>query len=433
MGMRRLLDYSIRYGLAAMVALSLFLSFKIWTKPANSTHKETKKDQTEVVQKKSRSEVFLPTKLIYHHVDDQDSLSYREGLISNIQQKLKKFNYDSLEELAGGEATFQRIKTQRHAVELTYPQPLPLKLYQEVFELPIADIDSLKDDVMIDGVMISIADNYLYLLNHVDMTVYRTKMMGDFPSITAEFRDEDNVFFDVDFDSENVGQIYYVNEDIQLKKYSYIATVQPFTIFTEAFFNQSAEVYSKSNTENVELTNAEGEFLNVNAETGEINYRGKLKEAADADANIYDSSFHYVESTGNVLGNIRFFGAQDDTVIYRNYVEGFPVFGDYTKGRMSVTVQNQNVTVTTNEETLLVPIPSDETVRLEPTRTVLQQLLDHGADITKIHDLQIGYEWQLNTETKQVVDLNPAWYVKYDGIWDSVAVIEEKLSEGVAG
>lgn len=286
---------------------------------------------------------------------------------------------------------------------------------------------------MIDGVMISIADNYLYLLNHVDMTVYRTKMMGDFPSITAEFRDEDNVFFDVDFDSENVGQIYYVNEDIQLKKYSYIATVQPFTIFTEAFFNQSAEVYSKSNTENVELTNAEGEFLNVNAETGEINYRGKLKETADADANIYDSSFHYVESTGNVLGNIRFFGAQDNTVIYRNYVEGFPVFGDYTKGRMSVTVQNQNVTVTTNEETLLVPIPSDETVRLEPTRTVLQQLLDHGADITKIHDLQIGYEWQLNTETKQVVDLNPAWYVKYDGIWDSVAVIEEKLSEGVAG
>ena len=96
------------------------------------------------------------------------------------------------------------------------------------------------------------------------------------------------------------------------------------------------------------------------------------------------------------------------------------------KGRLEVGVSNKTVFVRTNQETIQVPIPSEETVTLIPTEQLIENLTLAGVDLSLIDDIQIAYEWQTNAETKQVVDLVPIWYVKYEEIWYPAATLIEK-------
>ncbi|MEG2708979.1 MAG: two-component system activity regulator YycH, partial [Vagococcus sp.] len=233
-------------------------------------------------------------------------------------------------------------------------------------------------------------------------------------------------YLPVSLTPDNVAGIYYLKEEVKLKTYSYIVATQSFTTFTKAFFNQPNDLYSNE-SDNLNVFNGEGESLTIQSSTGEVNYFGKLKTSKNAKGNnIYFDTFQYVENLGSTLGTLRFFDSKEGDIIYRNYIEGFPVFGKNMKGRLEVGVQNKNVFVRTNQETIQVPIPSDETVTLIPTAELMDNLAVAGVDLSLIDDAQISYEWQANLETKQVVDLVPTWYIKYQDNWYPASALIEQ-------
>ena len=117
-------------------------------------------------------------------------------------------------------------------------------------------------------------------------------------------------------------------------------------------------------------------------------------------------------------------------MVYRNYVEGFPVFGDNMKGCLATTVQNKNVFIKANQDTLQIPLPSDDSVTLVPTQELVDHLKNQGADMSKIIDIQIGYKWEQNKETQQAIDLVPSWYIKYDDNWMTQEELEKILAKG---
>lgn len=66
----KIVDRVIRVGLIAMISLSLYLSFKIWTNSGNQ--EVAKSNMTNEVSQSLRqpSDVFLPTHLIYHDTQE---------------------------------------------------------------------------------------------------------------------------------------------------------------------------------------------------------------------------------------------------------------------------------------------------------------------------------------------------------------------------
>lgn len=65
---------------------------------------------------------------------------------------------------------------------------------------------------------------------------------------------------------------------------------------------------------------------------------------------------------------------------------------------------------------------------LPQTSDVLNELLMAGVKKEDIQGLQIGYTWHTNRETRQVVDLEPEWYVNYRGVWNNVPTVLHLLA-----
>ncbi|MEG0732579.1 MAG: two-component system activity regulator YycH [Vagococcus sp.] len=427
--MNQIGDKVVKISLIVLILLSLVLSWKIWTKPANRSLAEKGKDpSSELVQTKKMTEVYVPTKLFYHKEKDNLLYSNKETVINSLHNKLVALHYKSNEAL--GEKETREAFYALNSFNLLFPKELPVSVYESVYK---ADFKLPKElqEFNFNRIIYSFDTEKIYFVNASLKKSIAFDVKGDSKTLKDMVTNEKkNNYFPVTLEPENISGIYYMKDEIKLKTYSYIVATQSFTTFSKAFFDQSNDLYS-NDSENVNLSNAEGESLTIQADNGEVNYFGKLKsQESDSKNSFYFDTFPYVENIGNTLGTLRYFDVKDGDITYRNYIEGFPVFGQNMKGRLEVIVQNRNVFVRTNQEMIQIPIPSSETVTLMTTEDLMAELVSAGVDTSLINDAQIGYEWQTNAETKQAADLVPTWYIHYDGAWYSHNELVGKIEKG---
>ena len=215
-----------------------------------------------------------------------------------------------------------------------------------------------------------------------------------------------------------------------MKKYSYILASQPVTRFRNAFFNETEDIQTNEDSQDLTYTSKE-ERLFAEEKLGKIDFKGTLPEENKRDS-IYNQSFSYVKRLGTNMGNLRYFDRTKDSVNYRTFVEGFPVFSNDLKGQVDIRITNNDgaapsVTINTSVNTIQVPIPSEEEVTLESTEKLIKRLETAGAKKEKIQSAVIGYTWQTIEEVKQVVDLSPEWYVLYNNNWYTATDLVKQL------
>lgn len=428
MGMSQLKNRVLRYLLILMIILSLYLSFKIWVKPASRVALERNETVSDILHTKVITDVYLPTKLFYHKPNEASYLyTNKESTIASVQKKLVLFDFETARVVEIEKA--QKVLNNDNVFNLVYPSNLPISLFLEINQLPIV-LPENEADKQFNRITVSLEDKLLYFTGSEQDSAIEVPIDGDFDGLLHDLNAKNTIYYPVELSHDNVSNIYYLKENTKLKIYSYIVATQSFTTFSKGFFNESTDLYS-NNGEDLNLSNSEGESLTISSDTGEVTYFGKLKGTYTGQNNsLYYNTFEYVEGMGTSLGNMRYFSSSKDEVIYRNYVEGFPVFGPDMKGSLKTTVQRKNVYIKANQETLQVPIPSDETVELIPTSELVDNLISMGAKVEDVTDIQIGYSWRANMETKQAVDLVPEWYLRYKGSWITQSDLEKALNKG---
>lgn len=428
MGMSKMGENILKIGVICMVLLSLFLSWKIWTKPANRGFQDRTAKVKAVVQKKDMTEVYMPTKLFYHHgTGDHFLYTNKESTMTSLHEKIVSLEFDTSRTMTT--AQVESLTTQRDLFNLVYPSAIPASLFINMNNLSIT-LPRDSKNLMFNWLIMSLDDNKLYFVNYQNKSGVEIEFKGNIASITSILDAESNNYVNAFLPTDNVAGIYYLADSAKLKTYSYIIATQSFTTFSRGFFNQPNDLFSNEG-ENLSLSNSEGESLTIDSQTGEVNYFGKLKQNHSGSENsLYYDTFQYVEDMGTSLGNLRYFSDTSNEVVYRNYVEGFPVFGENMKGSLATTVQNKNVFIKANQDTLQIPLPSDDSVTLVPTQELVDSLKNQGVDMSKIMDIQIGYRWEQNKETQQAIDLVPSWYIKYDNMWRTQEELEKTLTKG---
>ncbi|MBP1042685.1 hypothetical protein I6N95_16840 [Vagococcus sp. BWB3-3] len=424
----------IRFGLVSMIVLSLFLSWKIWTNSGSKDLVDNSKNSESTMNMKQPKDVFSPVKLIYHDDQGKHFYSNKENLISSITKEVLRLSRERLTVYSEKDgARYLESQTKPNSFELVMGSPISLAYFLEINDQDVTR--GIEEDMSFQRLVVSLDEDVMYVLNDKNQQVYRIKFKGDLSEIRRLLRDTNNRFIEVLHEDSELPVFYQFIEDITLKKYSYILSTQSYTLFSQAFFDNPQEIMpndSNRNSRDVDLINAEGDSLKISYDTGEAQFSGRIKPETvlvNPTHNIYTDTFYYVQSIGNSMGTIRYFEGRGNKVTYRNFVEGFPIFSDHTKGRVEVTRNNQIIQVMTNQETIQVPIPSDEEVTLPNTERIVAQLEAAGIQRKELEDLQIGYTWEANQETKQVVDLVPEWYVKLDNYWDNVANVIQKAQE----
>lgn len=423
----------VRIGLILMIALSIYFSYAIWLSPAGKTSINVDETSSQVMESQNyrkTSDVFLPLHLTWIQATSLQETN-SENLISRFQTVVEGARFGRISELVSGNLEkFNQTKTIDEGVELTYNAPLLLSEYKDVFHLnfDISAITKGNDMPYFNRIQFDEKKDKVRFINYSDHTIYEASISIDWSDVEKELKATGTKWTEMKVEPSIMETQYDTKNSVKLKKYSYILSQQPYTVFRNAFFQKPDEV--KNNDESSDLIFYDrNETMSIHSETQVVDFRGENPE--EASGNIFSESFPYISKLGSSLGNLRYFDRKENKIDYRIFVEGFPVFGSDSKGQVGIEIGDDSggseVNIQTSLNTIQVPIPSDEEVELPNTEIVIQDLIDQGADKGKIQSIIVGYTWQNIKETNRVVDLLPEWYVKYQEQWYSVSELLARL------
>lgn len=421
----------VRYSLIAMVLISLILSWKIWTSPKALENEKNFFVSTNVLQERSPSDVFLPTAFVYRQ-ENQVNYSKKDSTINAIQKEINKMNFQSIELLQwGDEEAFFNLKEQGRTLELLYPDVFSFNYYIEIFQPD--SVLSLDFPIEFNSLLFSLDHHQMYLLTNEEYKIYEIILDEKLTAIEQILQQGNQEYLKASNRHEWLPHRYYLDEAIQLKKYSYILATQSYTTFSQAFFENTDDLYVQDDSLGLNLSNPENESLVINNDTREVTFVGKDQhEQNSIENNLYTKTFYYIARLGSSMGNLRYFSKNDTMVIYKNFVEGFPVMGDYDRGEIVVEITDfNNLEINANQDAIQIPIPSDEQVTLPSTLSMLQTLEEISFPMDEIENVQIGYTWKSMEEATQIVELSPAWYVKRKGEWMTVDEWQTRWKESV--
>lgn len=147
-------------------------------------------------------------------------------------------------------------------------------------------------------------------------------------------------------------------------------------------------------------------------------------------------------------GKIRFFQYNNtkQQVVYRRYIEGFPVFGrggmENDFGGTYLTIAKDGVLSRMQMSLVIAQTPVfDEMAekRLLNGSELIAHLDSIGYPINTIDNIELGYCWTKNLESdgleseesgaNTIVDFEPSWYIFTNGIWYNI----DELSDNQDG
>lgn len=419
----------IQVALVVSVLLSIYLSVNIWLSSSNrGPSTDITNTSALTVNERSILDTFQPLRLVKMQEGNAE-ITNNENLINNVQLEMEATSFGQISSVVNGnDGQFQEKSKLVNGIELLYESPFLLQEYVTIYKLSL-DLGNLlnKNNVTFSRIQIDFDKDKIRFLNYETKNIYETSIGINQKKILNLMNKEDLNFYKVSSGHDIADQQYYLSEDMQMKKYSYILASQPVTRFRNAFFNNLDGVDTNENSSELVYT-SDGETLTADEQLGTIYFRGTLMGEIEPTADIYSKSFIYVRKLGSSMGNLRYFDRSNGQINYRTFVEGFPVFSEYNKGQVRIGIENDENTVVINSsiDTIQIPIPSEETVTLKSTEALLKGFQNAQIDTTKIQSMVIGYTWQTIVETKQVVDLTPEWYVFYENEWYTEKELLEK-------
>lgn len=422
----KLSEKIIRVLLIFLIGLSLFLTYSIWLSPASKTpnvnSSTTKKVANNEQNFTKATEAFLPIRGIW----DRNGESYQtnsENLLATAQARLTESTYGQLQLVAEGESHFQDYLRLNDGLELNYEGAFSLTEYVKVFDLPL-NLKNIKDSdaIIFSKIQVDFGKQKIRFLSYRKHQVYEASILTKETSLDQLYTKNPHRFIPMTVNNQLIPRLMQTKDSVKLKKYSYILSTQPYSLFRNAFFQEPDKVKGEEGANGVRSFVSGHEDMEMDEQKRIVKFSGELPERLK-NGSIYTQSFNYVSRLGTVVGNLKYFDRKDDRLTYRIFVEGYPIFSQAGKGQLKITIGDtknelaNQVAIETSMDTIQVPVPSDEIIELPSSLTMLNKLQASGIDLSTIQSYIIGYTWQDVEGVNKVVSLTPEWYVKYNDSW----------------
>lgn len=432
----------LRLGLVTMILTSFYLSYLIWLNPSNKTpllptgSSELANKQTsskEEVNTKSQNDIFLPLKLVSvtNSVAQETS---SEAIMKKVVKVLESGEMTQAEVIVyPTNDAFLEHSVLKNGIELSFMNEVLMNEAIDVMGLKLELPNQLQEKKLTyEHVQYDFDTNKIYFLD----TVKHTKVVATFSlkpdKIHAILKEESIPWVHVIYNPSLLASQYITNEPVDMKLYSYISSVQPYTVFRDSFFKNPINARSTDDSSDLIITDR-SEAMTVQKDNRFIEYRDS--NLVGFHNNLYTKGYEYIRELGMNYGNLRFLDRNGETMNYRVFVEGYPVFSQNNEGLISmefaenVQANSWSVRIGANMNTIQIPIPSDQTTKLPSSQEILMKLKNRGADLSKISSILIGYKWS-DIQDTNVVDLVPTWYLNINHTWVDADSLLKKLSEG---
>lgn len=428
-------DLIIKVVLVALIVLSLFLTFMIWTMPSqfNEETNESQGTTSAVTIARDMSQVFGPTQVVIHKNGEINVFTQTE-IVTAITREITKWKVDTIEEpIELTNEEYEEKLSQTDALEMVFVENISFGIFPDLFN----DLAGEYQDRSFNRMYFSKDNlNQIYFYNTHSKLFYSETIQGiDQSKIDKLIEEEKTKSYLANAVLDEGKQVYTSSEEIKLPYLSYLVERQTNQLFIERLFDDTSEVRENSaNDENIVSYNDYVSELQINENTDILTYyRNRNAENKLSITETLRVSYNELIQYENWASDVHYFDYNDSTreVTYRRYIAGFPVFSEFADyGTTHITVFEDGLS------RLQVPLviaqtpisDVEEQKTLESGVSTLESLSASGYNSEEIDDIKIGYTWINSTESDRVINLEPNWYVKINGKWQLVESL--LLNEG---
>jgi regulatory protein YycH of two-component signal transduction system YycFG len=419
--------YLIPIALTIAVIVSLTLSMVLWTNPANYRSKQSSEQnsQTESMIKPKRY-VYTPTQAVYTNNAGNQHILVNQlvNVVSELKRTIRDYQKPKISRYSSGsKETYFKIANQPGSVMLSYPTPVSMK----ILNLNVGNRFKKFPNYTVNRIILPTNDSTkIYLLNDQGFKVYQVKVSKHSLKALNKVLTMDMRTIPASFKLFNNQPLVYVNTTVQMQPYKYLIDRQSEDYYVSRLLtdDDSQSVNAKRRKNVVIYGDQSSLQLLFNSKTrmGRFSDYRPNKNKKNI-TSVLTNSYNKLSDLGLSLDNVRFFDydTQTRTVMYRTFVQGFPIFRTNGFGTISTrTINSSAQRMDFSLDNPEVPIPSKKGyLTLPATEVVLKRLADHGYKRQAIKKIQLGYGWKKDSTSPLLVDLNPDWYVYYKGRWHS--------------
>ena len=410
---------ALRVSLIAMVVLSIILSAVIWGSDARFSRIEETSNQTQTKDLGQRSlrDIYLPTqtfyfknKKMYQVYDTKNNLPLEFSKLTQSLRPLLPIRIWS------SQTKYEKMLRNPNYIQLTYPDQITISLF-------LTNVRK-NDSREFNRIFVSTtSSDYIYLGNDENHTLYCIRLNDvSFKTLIEHIR---NAQTQMPVTLEKVHDDYlpFYEKNLSLPVYSYLTNEESDSYFVYRLLGSNNPT-QHSNGDTITYSNGVYERLIAAKHTHNYEYIDYQQDQIPKTiSRKLNDSLYFVRKIGLSEPDLRFFDADDNTVIYQNYVEEYPIFlpGKY-KMRAQVKFASNGMTINFNSLDLQIPIPTNgEKKSLIPTTVAMDELYQKGYYRKDIERIIIGYTAKSsNSKNKKLVDLEPAYYVKINKQWKTL-------------
>ena len=412
--------------LVIAVITSIVLSFFIWTNTARY-QRGRNIDVTTSTQNKNEvpiNQVISPTSVIWRK-DSLQHLIYNsnENIALSIQKIMQDWKIDSPKLVSQKDgAYYQKTIQSKNVLQLVYPSQTSTSILGYLL-----DNNSLRNDksYSFNRILINLKDKEdknIYLANDKNYTIYRAPVKNATSAPIKKLVNKANINLKIRLDIMKHGVFTIFTEPIKLNTYSYVISSKDDGEYTTALFDSNTSGLVTSEDNGVYTYNyGESKRLVSDHNSGELTFDDYTDTSVPKTKLAFlQRGYQKVTNLQNSISNLRLYSADWDkkSLIFREYVEGFPIFKKSEFGSIRIKFSRKGSTEHFLNKVLEVPVPSDQQpTKLKSTTDILKGLDKVGYSINDIQKIEVGYQWESEVDNEKVVDLKPTYYVKIDDHW----------------
>ncbi|WP_181189023.1 two-component system activity regulator YycH [Bombilactobacillus bombi] len=427
--MKRFSNIVLRFFLIIAIVISLVLSWLIWTNNAKyqqgvqSGTVQTVNRRT-LATTKAMNEIFAPTKIIISQQKTQRLIyNYKYSTVRELFTQFKKARLSNFERISVNDSLrYQQLLHQKNSLQLVYPTAITINT---VAHLTAQKHLQQRHDYEIQRIILTLKNqrHYLYFLNDHNFAIYRVREQKlDYNQIQKLIQDNNfSVPVNTQVNAHGVQLLYL--KPINLKPVSYLITIQNNNNYISNLLNskQGADITSHKVDNQTVYRSGMYRLLAVNNKNDEVAFSDYSKTNVPKNVpDLFDETYRSLVKIGNPLNGLYLYSydRKNQSLLFRNYVEGFPIFQQSKTGSVKIDFSTNGQTLFFSKKILQVPVPAEQKrVRLPATTDIIMGLKDNGFNIHNIQKIVIGYKWSDDSQNHEIVDLTPSYYVKINDQW----------------
>lgn len=416
--------------LTIVVVISLILSGIVWVNPYRSDHRFFGDSGTSTgrqVATQSMRDIYLPTQVIKTNGDQGQKLLYGQAKNSVLtaRQSIERWRMHRLTRIESGrQNNYLNYLRLNNSVMLSYPSSVPMTIFNDSFNQNLNYNNLSRVDHIVIPLNKSNRINRIYLLSDNNYRVFRVKVdNANIKAIKESLMGGSSI--SVDHKIYGGHPMVTYPHGVKLPNFGYqISKINPDSVSQTLMNNSSKQSTVTSQQENNHIVYQSGtsKRLVYDPAKGALDYENYVGRSDNFSyQQIFGHIYNQLASTSIPLDSLRYdsYNGKSESITYRSFVEGFPIFND--DGYGTVQIQNNHDGAERyhfSAYSLQVPVPVNNKKTVLPSSAVVFNGLRSVNKLKEVTGIRIGYQWKTDQNTKTVT-LTPTYYIRYRNSWEN--------------